>query len=189
MRPALALRVLLGSAGLAMLGYGAWGVLYKAHETALESIGRWLLVGLILHDAVLAPIVFTAGFLAYRVTGPRLRRALAAVLLIGGCAALIALPEFLLPPGNTNSTVHPLDYARGLTIVVGSVVAAAALYVLLATRHERAEARRRARAEARRLAEEEAREHPRQEPADQSLQSEEASPPPPAGEPIPGPDA
>jgi hypothetical protein len=202
-RTALALRTLLGAAGVAMLGYGAWGVLHGAHESSLESIGRWLLGGLLLHDAVLAPAVFVAGFIAFRVTGPRLRRALAAILLIGGSAVLVALPEFLLPPGNTNATVHPLDYARDLAIVGGSVIAAAVLYVLSATRRERSVARRLARAEARRQAEEEPREEPadepteearepteaREEPPGQSLQSEEASPPPPEREPIPGPDA
>ena len=216
-KTALALRLLLGAGGVVMLGYGAWGVLHGIHESALESIGRWLLGGLILHDAVLAPIVFITGYIAYRITGPRVRRALAAILLIGGSAALVALPEFLLPPGNTNPTVHPLNYARDFAIVGGSVILAAALYVLLATRHERTVARRRARAEARRKAEEaaeaaqatEAAEVPEAvEPADtaqavappeppgpgasaptQSLQSEEATPPLADQEPIPGADA
>lgn len=184
-RTALALRLLLGAGGVAMLAYGAWGVLHGAHESALESTGRWLLGGLILHDAFLAPAVFTAGFVAYRITTPRLRRTLAAILLIGGSAVLVALPEFLLPPGNTNPTVHPLNYARDLAIVGGSVVAAAALYLLLSARRERRVVRRRALAEARRLA---ARK-PEPEASGQSLQSEEASPPPPGQGPISRPDA
>lgn len=210
-KTALALRLLLGAGGVAMLGYGAWGVLHGIHESALESIGRWLLGGLILHDAVLAPIVFITGYIAYRITGPRVRRALAAILLIGGSAALVALPEFLLPPGNTNPTVHPLNYARDFAIVGGSVILAAALYVLLATRRERTVARRRARAGARRKAEEaaeaaqatEAAEptdtaqavappeppEPKQTAPTQSLQSEEATSPLPDQEPIPGADA
>ena len=216
-KSALALRLLLGAGGVAMLGYGAWGVLHGIHESALESIGRWLLGGLILHDAVLAPIVFITGYIAYRVTGPRVRRALAAILLIGGSAALVALPEFLLPPGNTNPTVHPLNYARDFAIVGGSVILAAALYVLLATRHERTVARRRARAEVRRKAGEAAEaaqttegaappeaaeptdtaeaaergepKEPKATTLTQSLQSEEAMPPLPDQEPIPGADA
>ncbi|HEU5333441.1 MAG TPA: hypothetical protein VFU73_11760 [Actinocrinis sp.] len=199
-KTSLNLRALLGAAGAAMLGYGAWGILHGAHESALESIGRWLLGGLILHDAVLAPFVFIAGYVAYRITGPRLRRALAAVLLVGGSALLVSLPEFLLPPGNTNPTVHPLNYARDFAIVGGSVILAAALYVLLATRHERSVARRRAFAEARRRAEEpeeaeeaeEAEDGARRradEEAAQSLQSEEAEPAPRTQEPIPSADA
>ena len=184
-----------------MLGYGAWGVLHGAHESALESTGRWLLGGLILHDAVLAPFVFVTGYLAYRVTGPRVRRALAAVLLIAGSALFVSLPEFLLPPGNTNPTVHPLDYGRDLAIVGGSVIAAAALYVLFATRHERTVARRRTLVEARHNAptptptsDPALTSDPASDPApdtapEQSLQSEEASPPLPDQGPIPSADA
>jgi len=110
---------------------------------------------------------------AYRLTGPRLRRALAAILLIGGSVVLVALPEFLLPPGNSNPTVHPLNYARGLAIVGAVVIAAALLPLLLTGLRERRRARRRARAEA--LAE--------------SLRSKEASPSPSDAGPNPGPDA
>ncbi|HLK43757.1 MAG TPA: hypothetical protein VKV34_10485 [Thermoleophilia bacterium] len=172
-RVALVLRVLLGGAGVAILGYGAWGLLTMQHAAALASVGRWLVVGLILHDAVLAPVVFVVCAVAYRLTGPRLRRALAAILLIGGSVVLVALPEFLLPPGNSNPTVHPLNYARGLAIVGAVVIAAALLPLLLTGLRERRRARRRARAEA--LAE--------------SLRSKEASPSPSDAGPNPGPDA
>jgi hypothetical protein len=170
---ALVLRVLLGASGLAVLGYGAWGLLTMQHAAALASVGRWLLVGLILHDAVLAPVVFIVCALAYRLIGPRLRRALAAILLIGGSVVLVALPEFLLPAGNPNPTVHPLNYARGLAITVALVIAAALLPLLLSALRDRRRARLRARAEA--LAE--------------SLRIEEASVPPPDAGPNPGPDA
>lgn len=185
------LRILLASAGIAMLTYGAWGILHGAHETALESIGRWLLYGLLLHDAVLAPLVFSIGYVAYRITGPRLRRSLAAILLIAGSAVVITLPELLLPAGNTNPTVHPLNYARDLTIVVGSVIAAAALYVLFATRHERAVARRHALAQARQTPTPPAPAptHTLDPTPSQSLQSDEAAPPSPTPEPIPSADA
>jgi hypothetical protein len=176
-RPALVLRVLLGAAGLVVLGNGLRGLLTSTHGAALGSIEHWLLGGLILHDAVLAPVVFTVCAIAFRITGPRLRRTLAAVLLIGGSAALVALPEFLLPPGNTNPTVHPLNYARGLSIVGGAVIAAALLYLLVPP----AAARRRARREARRLA--------RAEALRESLQTEEASLKPSEPGPNPGADA
>jgi hypothetical protein len=172
-RVALALRVLLGAAGLAVLGYGAWGLLTMQHAAALESVGRWLVGGVLLHDAILAPAVFILCALAYRMTGPRLRRALAAILLVGGSVVLVALPEFLLPPGNPNPTVHPLNYARGLSIVGAIVIAAALLPLLLTAARDRRSARRRARAEA--LAE--------------SLRSEEASPSSPDPGPNPEPDA
>ncbi|HEV3170099.1 MAG TPA: hypothetical protein VGZ32_07155 [Actinocrinis sp.] len=172
-RVALVLRLLLGAAGLAVLGNGVRGLLTTAHVAALTSVGRWLLGGLILHDGVLAPVVFTVCALAYRRTGPRLRRALAAILLIGGSVVLVALPEFLLPPGNPNPTVHPLNYARGLAIVLGSVIAAALLPLLLSAARDRRRARRRARAEA----------------LEESLQTEEASPSLPEAGPNPGPDA
>jgi hypothetical protein len=172
-RVALVLRVLLGAAGLAVLGNGLRGLLTTAHLPALESVGRWLVVGLLLHDAVLAPVVFVACAIAYRLTGPRLRRALAVILLVGGSVFLVTLPEFLLPPGNSNPTVHPLNYARGLAIVGAVVIVAALLPLWLSAARNRRRARRRARAEA----------------AAESLRSEEASPSRPDGGSNPAPDA
>jgi hypothetical protein len=196
-RPALVLRVLLGAAGLAVLGNGLRGLLTGTHAAALGSIGHWLLGGLILHDAVLAPVVFAASAIAYRITGPRLRRTLAAVLLIGGSAVLVALPEFLLPPGNPNPTVHPLNYARGLAVVGGAVIAAALLYLLIpplvGRLRERRRARRRARDLARRAvgpaAGRAAGRAARTEDVRESLQTEEASIEPSEPGANPGPDA
>jgi hypothetical protein len=56
----------------------------------------------VVHDAVIAPVVFVLCWLAARATRsmsiqtkPRIRRALAAVLVVAGTATLVAMPILL----------------------------------------------------------------------------------------------
>lgn len=128
MRAVNVLRYGSGAASVAALGYGGWGLLFS--DTAPSrpfAVAQWLAGGLIAHDAVLAPAVFLAGAAAYRLTGPRVRAALAAILLAGGSAALLAVPGILRAGHNANPTVLPFDYARNLLLVLAFVTAAALL--------------------------------------------------------------
>ena len=128
MRPATALRLGVGAAGVAMMGFGAWTFwLEKSRIGQPASIGRWLVGGVIGHDAILAPAVFLACALVGRLTGPRVRRALALFLLAGGSLAIVGLPDILRSGDNPNPTVTPLDYPRNLTIALGAVAVIAVL--------------------------------------------------------------
>jgi hypothetical protein len=121
-------RFVLGAVGLALLGNGAYGLLTSPQTSPPEAVGQWLVGGLILHDALLAPAVYVLGAIACRFTSARWRGRLAALLLIGGSLTLISLPEVLRQGRNANPTVLPLDYARNIGLLLGALVTAMALY-------------------------------------------------------------
>jgi hypothetical protein len=128
MRVSTALRLVVGAGGVAMIGFGLWTLWVERMRIGQPaSIGRWLLGGVIGHDAILAPAVFLACALAGRYTGPRVRRALALFLLAGGSLVIVGLPDILRSGDNPNPTVTPLDYPRNLTIALGAVALIAIL--------------------------------------------------------------
>jgi len=155
MRAATAMRTCVGAVGVAMLGFGAWNLLWhqRAQVGPPDAVGKWLLGGVILHDAILAPLVFLACAVVWRHTGARVRRALALFLLAGGSLVIIALPDILRSGDNPNPTVTPLDYPRNLTITLVVLAIVAVLSVAAGAgrdryRRWRQEARLRAQAKA-----------------------------------------
>jgi hypothetical protein len=149
------LRFALGAVGAAVLGYGVYGLLTEPAISDLGNVGEWLVAGVVLHDAVLAPLVFAACALAYRGVGARLRGRLAALLLVGGSLVLVSVPALLQQGRNANPTVLPLDYARNLAVLLAVVVGAAALYAGVDARRRRRAARREQAAHEEEQAEEE----------------------------------
>lgn len=144
-----AARVLLGAVGVGVMAYGVQGFATARDVTARAEIGKWLVVGVIAHDALLAPTVFLLGAAAQRVTGARLRGRLAALLLIGGSLSLIAYPALSQKGANPNHTVLPLDYARNLSVLLAALASAVVLLsVVDAWRGRRAARRSRTTVEA-----------------------------------------
>lgn len=155
MRTASAMRTCVGAIGVAMLGFGAWNLLWhqRAQVGPPDAVGKWLLGGVIVHDAILAPLVFLACAVVWRHTGARMRRALALFLLAGGSLVIIALPDILRSGDNPNPTVTPLDYPRNLTITLVVLAVVAVLSVAAGPARDRyrmwrQEARLRAQAKA-----------------------------------------
>lgn len=142
-RPVLLTRVALAAFGVWVASIGARLLLAPGRPAYLaESAGRWLLGGVVVHDAVIAPTVFLLGALVVRFTGTRTRQALAAILLIGGSVLIVGLPNALRKGTNANPTVNPLDYNRNLVIVLLAVVAGVTLSALAAAARERRRVRR-----------------------------------------------
>jgi hypothetical protein len=81
--------------GAAVLLYGVYGLLTAEEINQPLYVGEWLVGGVVLHDAVIAPAVFVLGWSAARTTTPRVRRVLAAVLVVAGTATLVAMPILL----------------------------------------------------------------------------------------------
>lgn len=140
---ALAARIALGAFGVWVASIGARALLRGHPFAANAPVGRWLIGGVLAHDALIAPTVFVLGGLTARLAGPRVRQALAAVLLIGGSVLIVGLPDVLRKGHNPNSTVTPLDYTRNLVavlaaVVAGVIVASAALALRQRRRERRA---------------------------------------------------
>ena len=139
--PLLAARIALGAFGVWVASIGLRALLRGHPFAANAPVGRWLVSGVLAHDAVIAPTVFLLGAVTVRLAGPRTRQALAAILLIGGSVLIVGLPDVLRKGHNANPTVTPLDYTRNLLIVllavVGGVVIATAASALRQRRRER----------------------------------------------------
>ena len=82
-------------AGTGIAVYGAVGLLTAPEIQQPRKVGYWLLGGVLLHDVVLAPVVFVLCWAAARRTTPRIRGYLAAALLVAGATTLVAAPILL----------------------------------------------------------------------------------------------
>lgn len=90
-----ALRYSLVLTGTAVLLFGAYGLLTAREIDQPLSVGEWLAGGVLVHDAVIAPLVFALCWGVARTTTPRVRRVLAALLVVAGTATLVAMPILL----------------------------------------------------------------------------------------------
>jgi hypothetical protein len=79
---------------LAGIGFGLWGLWLMRDFTGqqLTSEAFWLAGGVVLHDAVLAPIVVIIGFAASRVLPGHFRSSTATAFLIWGTLTIAFLP-------------------------------------------------------------------------------------------------
>lgn len=110
-----ATRWLLAAAGIAAIGVGGWQLLLRPGHPPLQPVATWLAGGVVLHDAVLAPLIVAVAWLLRRWGGagrsPARRTAvtwwLGAVLAVAAVAALLRVPAWRSPAGAGNPTVHP----------------------------------------------------------------------------------
>lgn len=125
-----AARVILVAVGVAV---GAYGVLLVA-DNSTEVIIRivvWALIGVLLHDAVFAPVCVALGFAGRRLLPhkwwtPVLVAALLTVVLV-----LLAIPVYNKPGQHLdNLTVLDRDYQAGFWIALAVVWGAALLYLV-----------------------------------------------------------
>ncbi|MGC9540985.1 hypothetical protein [Streptomyces sp. UG1] len=120
-----ALRVAVGVAGVALMGVGA-SLLMEVRD--LWGVLVWLGGAVVLHDAVIAPVVLLAGLLLVRggVRGP-----VRGALLVAGALTAVALPVLLRPGRTANSSVLPLDYPRNWLIALLAVAVVTALWAVV----------------------------------------------------------
>ncbi|MBP2326708.1 hypothetical protein JOF56_007093 [Kibdelosporangium banguiense] len=103
-------RVLLGTAGLAMM---AWGALLAFEVPQISEFGAWFVAGPIVHDLLLAPLVGAVGLV---VKGPAKAGA-----VVSGVLVLIAIPLLWQENVPVNPGLHDRDYLAGLAISLGVV--------------------------------------------------------------------
>ncbi|NEA99607.1 hypothetical protein [Streptomyces sp. SID13726] len=117
-------RVAVGAVGVALMGVGAL-LLVEAGD--VPDVLVWLAGAVLLHDAVIAPLVLLAGLLLVRggARGP-----VRGSLLVAGALTAVALPVLLRPGRPANPSVLPLDYPRNWLIALGVVAAVTALWRL-----------------------------------------------------------
>lgn len=125
-----AVRVALIAIGVAVGIYGV--VLVADHSTqVIIRIVAWALIGVLLHDAVFAPVCLALGFAGRRILPhswwmPVLVAGLLTVVLV-----LLAIPVFSKPGQHLdNLTVLDRDYQAGFWIALAVVWGAALLYLV-----------------------------------------------------------
>jgi len=125
-----AVRALLVLAGLSVGVYGA--LLVFDHSTQdIIRIAAWALIGVLLHDAVFAPVCVALGYAGRRILPhkwwtPVLVAGLLTVILV-----LLAIPVFSKPGQHLdNLTVLDRNYEAGFWIALAVVWGAALLYLV-----------------------------------------------------------
>jgi hypothetical protein len=131
-----ATRVVLGAVGVVVGLYGGWLLLSRTGTDQLVSAVVWLGGGVVLHDAVLAPVVVVAGVVAARLLPGVVRAPLAGVVVVLGSLTLLSLPV-LLGREPANPTLLDRDYTAGWLLVASLVVLVVACGTLVLERRRR----------------------------------------------------
>ncbi len=135
MKTAKIYRIVLGAAGVAVIGYGLLGLPTQLGPAQLLGLLLWLAVAVLLHDGVIVPLATVAGAGLTRM-GSRLRPASTAIirgaLLAGAVVTLIAGVLLKAQSVARNTSALEADYAANLLWFWAAlaVVAAALVYVL-----------------------------------------------------------
>ncbi|CAM5559206.1 hypothetical protein [Streptomyces avidinii] len=120
----MAFRYAVGGFGLVVMAFGGF---LLVREPEPWRIAGWLAGGVLVHDALVAPLVIAVAALA-AAAGLRLRGAARAALIVAGSLTVIALPPLLRPGGVANATVLPLDYPRNWLLAMAVLAVLAAGY-------------------------------------------------------------
>lgn len=129
-----AVRVVVGAAGALLV---AWGLvlLVGMGPQQLLAVATWLVGGVVLHDAVLAPVVVGLGVLAATRLTPRLRAPLVGLLVVLGPLTLAAVPVLgRFGARADNPTLLDRPYWTGYLALVALAVVVAAVAARLRLR-------------------------------------------------------
>lgn len=143
MRVARRTLILIGTAGLL---YGLYVLFDTVRITRLPGVALWIGAAIVLHDAVLAPLVFFCGILLRR-AGRRVTGTIVLVvqgaIVVGSIMTLIVVPAIVaqgLTPNNPS--ILPLDYGRNLALFwLGTALVATVWSAALYARSRRANQR------------------------------------------------
>jgi hypothetical protein len=125
------LRWTLGAIGVLMGLWGAWLMLPEVSPSLLI----WLGGGVLVHDALVAPLVGVTGLVLARRLGPVWRTPVAVGLVLSAVLALLAFPLIARPSADVeNPGLHDQNHPLGLTLAL-LVVWAGAAAVALARQH------------------------------------------------------
>jgi hypothetical protein len=125
-------RIALATLGLGLVGVGLVVLMQEVTPTHYLGILSWFIGALIIHDGIIAPVVFFVTVVMRR----RLER------VPGGIVALIAVPEIIKKSiGTLSSSILPQNYALHLGLFVVALVVltlgAIAAYRLIFARRQK----------------------------------------------------
>lgn len=137
-------RIVLVAVGIALLVVGALVLLADVEPTNYIGIAVWFLGALVIHDGIIAPVVFGVSVIM-RKSSKRIPFGVLAIvqgaLVVGALFTAIVVPEILKQGiGTANPTLLPLEYGRNLVIFYAALIvvtaAAIALYMVRTSRRQ-----------------------------------------------------
>ncbi|TIH36298.1 hypothetical protein [Subtercola vilae] len=132
----LARAILIGVGVLGLL-LGAIELVMKQTPIQIVGVAVWMLGAIILHDAILSPLVLGISVLARR-AGHRVSKGVLAIMqgavVVGSIMTLLVVPEVYAKTLGPNPTVLTFDYAQRLGVMWLVIAALTALTCILYTR-------------------------------------------------------
>ncbi|MCY7403889.1 MAG: hypothetical protein LH475_04550 [Cryobacterium sp.] len=136
------IRLVLVGGGVLLLAWGVFEMFDSVRLSRLPGVALWIAAAIVLHDAILSPIVFALG-IALRRAGRRVSGTVIAIvqggILVGSIVSLIAVPTIVAknfaPP---NPTVLPLNYGLNLGIfwlVLAALTVGLSVWAFVRARH------------------------------------------------------
>lgn len=125
-----ATRFVLGAVGV---GFGLWGVWLMRDFTGeqLTSTGVWLAGGILVHDAVLAPLTVGLGVLASRLLPGHFRAATSVAFLLWATLTVVFLPVLSGQGGKPdNETILNRPYLASWLVLTGVLAGASVIAAL-----------------------------------------------------------
>ena len=132
----------LGIIGVAVMAFGTWGLFSDSARTHPSQWIRWFVGSALVHDLVIAPLVFGIAVFLVRRIPPKYRSIVQGGLIASGIVLLSTYP-LLRGYGRRpdDPSALPNNYAAGIVMVVGVIWIAAATLALRAFLRARADGR------------------------------------------------
>ena len=125
-----ATRVFLVVIGVVVGAYGVLLVMENSTEVIIRIV-VWTLIGVLLHDAVFAPVCLALGFAGRRLLPSKWWTPVLVAALLTVVLVLLAIPVYSKPGLHLdNLTVLDRDYQAGFWIALAVVWGAALLYLV-----------------------------------------------------------
>ena len=138
-------RAMLIGLGILLVMVGGLVLVNDISPRQYPAIIAWLVMALLVHDLLIAGLVFAVAFAGRRVAGAGIPAApiviVQCALAVGAIVALIVVPEIVKDAaGTANPSILPLNYAANLAIFLVALTVVTVAAVVL---HGRLDRRRR----------------------------------------------
>jgi hypothetical protein len=124
-------RIALLLVGLALLAVGGVVLLQDVDQKRYLGILLWLAGALVVHDGIIAPVVFLVSIVLRKTRLPTVVVLIVqGALAVGGIVSLLVLPEIVKKAlGTLSSSILPQDYVAHLAVFWAALVVLAALAI------------------------------------------------------------
>ncbi len=124
--------------GWASIAFGVWGVIHTRIQAVPVSFAGWLIGAAVVHDFIVAPLVFLLGIALRRSLDGRIRAGVQVAVVVSAIVLAYSFP-LMLGYGRrpTNPTVQPNDYVTNVALVVAAIWIAAFVWLLVHGRRAR----------------------------------------------------